>query len=150
MKYKIYLKSILVPLILGTLVGLITAKSMDYNTLIKPILSPPGIIFPIVWSILYILMGISYGILKENNLDSNCQKIYYTQLIVNLLWSIIFFSLKLRFMAFLWIILLDILVILMIRCFIKNNKVSGYLQILYLVWVLFATYLNLAIFILNR
>ena len=149
-KYKIYIKSILVPVILGTLVGFITAKSMDYSTLVKPVLAPPGILFPIVWSILYILMGVSYGILKTNKISLESKKIYYLQLGVNLLWSIIFFVFKLRFIAFLWIILLDILVILLFKYFYKDNKIAGYLQIPYVVWVLFATYLNLAIYLLNR
>ena len=150
MKYKVYLKSILMPLILGAIVGFITSKSMDYSTLVKPVLAPPSILFPIVWSILYILMGVSYGILKTNRISEESKKIYYLQLGVNLLWSIIFFTFKLRFIALLWIILLDILVILMIKYFYKDNKVAAYLQIPYLVWVLFATYLNLAIYLLNR
>ncbi len=150
MKYKVYLKSILIPLILGFIVGFITSKSMDYSTLVKPVLAPPSILFPIVWSILYILMGVSYGILKTNKLSEESKKIYYLQLGVNLLWSIIFFTFKLRFIALLWIILLDMLVILMIKYFYKNNKVAAYLQIPYIVWVLFATYLNLAIYLLNR
>ena len=150
MKYKVYLKSILMPLILGAIVGFITSKSMDYSTLVKPVLAPPSILFPIVWSILYILMGVSYGILKTNRISEESKKIYYLQLGVNLLWSIIFFTFKLRFIALLWIILLDILVILMIKYFYKDNKIAAYLQIPYLVWVLFATYLNLAIYLLNR
>ena len=91
MKYKVYLKSILMPLILGAIVGFITSKSMDYSTLVKPVLAPPSILFPIVWSILYILMGVSYGILKTNRISEESKKIYYLQLGVNLLWSIIFF-----------------------------------------------------------
>ena len=81
--------------------------------------------------------------------DSNIKGIYYIQLFVNLMWSIIFFILKWRFFAFIWIILLDILVILMIIKFYKKNKFSGLLQIPYLLWILFASYLNLAIYLLN-
>lgn len=73
-KFKIYLKSILLPLILGGIVGLIASKTMDYETLAKPPLSPPGIIFPIVWSILYTLMGISFAQLEINNLHDNDTK----------------------------------------------------------------------------
>ena len=68
-KFKIYAKSILIPVILGGLVGLIISNSIDYNSLQKPFLSPPSITFPIVWSILYILMGISYGILEVNSFN---------------------------------------------------------------------------------
>lgn len=149
-KYKTYIESILVPLIIGGIVGFIISKSIDYNSLIRPYLSPPSILFPIMWTILYILMGISYGIIKSNQLnDSKIKTIYYLQLFVNALWSILFFTLKWRFIAFLWILLLDVLVIIMIYRFCSKNKVSGLLQIPYLIWILFATYLNLAIYLLN-
>lgn len=149
-KYKVYIKSILVPVIIGAIVGFLISPSIDYNSFVKPFLSPPSILFPIIWTILYILMGISYGILKYKKVnDSKIKTIYYLQLFVNALWSILFFTLKWRFIAFLWILLLDILVIFMIYRFYKKNKVSGLLQIPYLVWVLFATYLNLAIYLLN-
>lgn len=148
---KIYIKSIAIPVIVGIVVGLITSRFMDYDMLEKPFLSPPGALFPIVWIILYILMGVSYGILKSNNLATEeVDSIYYLQLGVNALWSIIFFVLKWRLFAFIWIILLAILVITMIRRFYERNKVAGLLQIPYLVWVVFASYLNLAFYILNR
>ena len=96
-------------------------------------------------------MGISYGMLKNENLvDSKKKWIYYIQLLINALWSIIFFTLKARLFAFIWIILLDILVITMIIDFYKKKKVAGILQIPYLLWSLFATYLNLGIYLLNR
>lgn len=93
MKNKwIWIKNILIPVILGSVVGLIVSRFMDYNTLEKPFLSPPGFLFGIVWTILYILMGISYGILDKNNLiDNKVKSIYYLQLAVNLIWSILFF-----------------------------------------------------------
>ena len=106
-KFKIYLKSILLPLILGGIVGLIASKTMDYETLAKPPLSPPGIIFPIVWSILYTLMGISFAQLEINNLhDNDTKKVYYEQLIVNLSWPIFFFTFKWRLFSILIIIFL--------------------------------------------
>lgn len=150
-KFKIYAKSILIPVILGGIVGFIISNSIDYNSLQKPFLSPPSITFPIVWSILYILMGISYGILKVNSLiDSKTNLIYYSQLAVNLLWSIFFFLLKWRFFSFIWILLLLSLVIAMIINFYKKNKIAGLIQIPYLLWVAFATYLNLGIYLLNK
>lgn len=150
-KFKIYAKSILIPVIVGGIVGLVISGSIDYNNLQKPPLSPPSILFPIMWTILYILMGVSYGILKSKYLvDPDTKKIYYLQLFVNALWSIFFFTFKWRLFAFLWIILLDILVIVMIIRFLKNNKLAGVLQIPYLLWTLFASYLNLAIYLLNR
>lgn len=150
-KFKIYAKSILIPLIIGGLVGWIISGPMDYNELNQPPLAPPGFIFPIVWTILYILMGISYGILETKNLiDSEINSIYYWQLFVNALWSIIFFVLKWRFFAFLWIILLAVLVITMIIRFYEKDKTAGLLQIPYILWVLFATYLNFGTYLLNR
>lgn len=150
-KFKTYAKSILIPVILGGIVGLIISGAIDYNTLQKPPLAPPSVLFPIVWTILYILMGVSYGILKDKSLvNDKTQRIYYLQLFVNLLWPIAFFTLEWRLFAFIWIILLDILVFTMIMEFYKKNKVSGLLQIPYLIWLLFATYLNLAVYLLNR
>lgn len=149
-KFKIYFKTILIPVLIGGIVGILISGSMDYNYLEKPFLSPPSILFPIVWTILYILMGISYGILKEKKLiDPEIKLIYYLQLFVNAMWSIIFFIFKWRFFAFLWIILLDILVIIMINKFYNKDKLAGLLQIPYLIWILFATYLNLAFYLLN-
>ena len=150
-KFKIYAKSILIPVIVGGVVGLIISDSIDYNTLQKPFLSPPSILFPIVWTILYILMGISYGILQSNQLvDKKINTIYYLQLAVNALWSIFFFTLKWRLFAFLWIILLDVFVIIMIKKFYDKNKIAGLLQIPYIIWTLFATYLNLGVYLLNK
>ena len=150
-KFKIYAKSILIPVIIGGIVGFIISGSIDYNFLQKPFLAPPSILFPIMWTILYILMGVSYGILADKSLiDSKTNVIYYLQLIVNALWSIIFFTLKWRLLAFIWIILLDILVIVMIIKFYQKNKISGLLQIPYLLWSLFASYLNLFIYMLNK
>lgn len=150
-KFKIYLKSILIPVIVGTIVGFATSSFIDYNSLVKPPLAPPSILFPIVWSILYVLMGVSYGILESNSLvDSDINFIYYLQLFVNALWSIFFFILKWRFFAFLWILLLLVLVIIKIIRFYRKNKISGLLQIPYLLWAAFATYLNFAIWLLNR
>ena len=150
-KISTYIISILTPVILGSIVGFIILDFIDYDSLQQPFLAPPSIIFPIVWSILYILMGVSYGILKSNNLtDKKTDIIYYMQLGVNLLWSIIFFILKWRLFAFIWIILLAILILVMINEFYNKNKFAGLLQIPYLLWILFAGYLNITIYFLNK
>ena len=147
----IWIKNILIPLILGGLIGLIISKTMDYNELIKPPLSPPGYLFGIVWTILYILMGVSYSILDVKNLITTKEKnIYYLQLAVNLLWPIIFFTLKWRLFAGIWIVLLLVLIIYMIILFYKKNKIAAYLQIPYLLWTIFATYLSFGVYILNK
>lgn len=138
------------PLIIGGIIGILINSNIDYNNLIKPPLSPPSILFPIVWSILYLLMGISYFILKKKNNDNIIISfVYYTQLFVNFLWSIIFFNLEWRLFSIIWIIILDILVITMIYLFSKKDKLAAYLNIPYLIWILFATYLTIGIYILN-
>lgn len=150
-KIKIYIKAIAIPVIIGGIVGLIISSSIDYNSLEKPFLAPPSIAFPIVWTILYIVMGVSYGILKSKKLTNpKIDLIYYIQLGVNSLWSIFFFLLEWRLFAFIWIIILAILIIVMILKFYNKNKIAGLIQIPYLLWVLFASYLNIAIYILNK
>ena len=150
-KALIYIKSILVPLLIGGLVGFLTSGYIDYNNLIQPSFAPPSILFPIVWTILYTLMGVSYGILKSNSLtDDKINIIYYSQLFVNALWSFFFFVFQWRLFSFLWILLLICLVILMIIEFYKKNKIAGLLQIPYLLWISFASVLNLFVYLLNR
>lgn len=147
---KIYVKSIFIPVLLGGIVGFFISGSMDYKDLVKPPLAPPSILFPIVWTILYILMGISYGFLESKLLmDSRGKGIYYFQLFVNLLWPIFFFVLKWRLFSFFWIILLLFLILLMIIDFYRKDKISGILQVPYLLWTIFAAYLNVSIYLLN-
>ena len=150
-KFLTYFKSILVPLIVGGVIGFITSKYMNLDTLNKPFLTPPSIVFPIAWGILYVLMGISYGILKDKGLtDKKIDIVYYVQLVINALWSIFFFVFKWRLFAFIWILLLLASVITMTVEFYKKNKTSGLLQIPYILWIVFASYLNLALYLLNR
>ena len=150
-KIWIYIKSILVPVIIGGIVGFIISGSRDYTSLQKPFLAPPAILFPIVWTILYILMGVSYGRLKVKGLtDDKINFIYYIQLAINALWSIFFFTLKWRLFSFFWILILIVFVIWMIIEFYKKDKIAGLLQIPYLLWILFASYLNLSFYLLNR
>lgn len=149
--FKIYFKSILIPLLIGVIVGFLTSGDVAYNSLIQPWFAPPAILFPIVWTILYSLMGVSYGILKTNSLvDSDINLIYYFQLFVNALWSFIFFSFELRLLAFFWILFLVVLISMMIYKFYSKNKISGLLQIPYLLWIIFASFLNLSVYLLNR
>lgn len=145
--------SIIIPLFVGLISSLLSINSFsNFNLLNKPPLSPPGWLFPVVWTILYVLMGISsYLIYEENDVHSDCcLKIYLLSLFVNFLWTPVFFSLELRLFAFIIIVLLDLLVAYTIMCYYKVNKKAAYLQIPYLIWVLFATYLNLSIYLLNR
>ena len=133
--YKELIKYIAVPLVLGAIVGLITKnQSSNYDVIV------PGFVFPIVWSILYILMGISSYIVRD---DKELMNIYKVNLGINILWPIIFFSLKLRVLAFFWILILILVVGYMIYRFYNKNKISAYLLIPYILWLVFASVLNL-------
>lgn len=141
---------IFIPIILGTLVGLLLMNSYEfYQGLIKPPLAPPNWLFPIAWSILYLLMGISYYKIIDKTDDVIVRQIYRIQLFFNLVWPVIFFIFELLLLSSIWIVCLDVLVIIMIYMFYKIDSKSGLLQIPYLIWILFATYLNISIFILN-
>ena len=146
-----FIKSILIPVVLGGIVGIIISNFMDYDIINKPLLSPPDIVFQIIWTILYILMGISYGILKTNDLDDEkVNSVYFTQLLTNITWPIVFFAFKWRFIAIIWIIVLLILIIYMTAIFYKKNKLAGLLQIPYIIWTIFATYLTIGVYVLNK
>ena len=145
-KYKPYIIQILIALLVGGLAGLISNGSFNvYNEVIKPPLAPPPVVFPIVWSILYTLMGVSAGLVYKTS--GQIPFIYWLQLFVNFLWPIIFFNMEAYLFAFIWIVLLIVLVVLMILEFYRINKLSAYLQIPYLIWLLFASYLNFFIWL---
>ena len=138
------------PLLCGSVIGLIIGNFIDYPTLVKPPLSPQGWLFPVIWSILYLLMGISYYLYKENSKNNKkINIIYYVQLGLNLLWSVFFFILKWRLFTVYYTIIFTLIVIWLLILFYKNYKISCYLNIPYLIWLLFATYLTIGIFILN-
>lgn len=152
--------AVFIPLAVGGLSAFLTKDAMlVFDSINKPPLAPPGIVFPIAWSILYVLMGISSYIIY--NLDINKLNteqivlrkqtliIYVVQLIFNFFWSIIFFKFSMYKFAFVWLLILWIVVFLYIKTSFKLNKISSYLMIPYLVWMTFAGYLNLMIFILN-
>lgn len=152
--------AIAIPLLVGGLSAFLTKDAMMvFNTIKKPPLAPPGIAFPIAWTILYILMGIaSYLIynLDENKLISsqvvlkkNTLIIYVVQLIFNFFWSIIFFKFSMYKFAFVWLVALWILVFAFVKNAMKLNKTAACLMIPYLLWMTFAGYLNVMIVILN-
>lgn len=155
-KLKPYVISIAIALGVGALSALLTRENMDiYDRIITPPLAPPGILFPIVWTILYTLMGISSARIyikgKEEKIDvSSALNVYALQLAVNFFWSIIFFNMEAFLFAFIWLILLWVLIIIMIKRFYEIEPLSAWLQIPYFLWVTFAAYLNFAIYILNR
>lgn len=152
LNFKELFISILISLGTGILSSILTFKNMDlYSTIVLPPLAPPKILFPIVWSILYILMGVSaYGVYQSNSKDKSFALIVYAlQLAINFIWTLLFFNARLFWVSFLCLIILWILILAMIKSFKSINELSGYLQVPYILWVSFAGYLNLMIAILN-
>lgn len=150
----LYFINILIPLLVGGLSSILAGGMEAFENFNPPPLTPPDIVFPIVWSILYTLMGISMALVLSSDalpyVKSQSVKIYALQLFFNFFWSILFFRFQAYLLSFLWIVALWVLIILMIKQFYKASKPAAYLQIPYLVWVTFATYLTLATFILSR
>lgn len=139
---------IFLPLILA--IGI--SNFIDFNNfslLNKPPLSPPKFIFPIIWSILYLLMGISYFIIKYEKKEKKIQFLYYIHLFFNLIWPILFFNYKLYLISTLLILLLISLLINLMYEYSKIKKAIYYLNIPYLIWLIYAFYLSLGICILN-
>jgi tryptophan-rich sensory protein len=148
-KWKTYAAYIIVTLLGGILVALITMDGMEvYSALEKPMLTPPAWLFPVAWTILYVLMaiGASRYALKSKMISG----VYFLQLIVNYLWSVIFFGFNAYLFAFFWLLLLLVLVIVMTVQFYKVDKLAGLLQIPYILWLVFAGYLNIMVYLLNR
>lgn len=152
MNIKKLISYIVITLLVGSFFTLFIMDSFNiYNTMDKPFLSPNKIVFPIVWSVLYILMGISLYIVSESkylNKDKS-YLLYILQLLVNSVWPLFFFKFRLFFVSFLIVLLLIYLVIKLILEFYKINKLAAYLQIPYLLWLIFASYLSLGVFLLN-
>lgn len=169
-KFLTYVIAIALPLAVGILSALLTMNNMNiYEEIRTPPLSPPSILFPIVWTILYVLMGVSSGLIYHagalnNGLDSEYKKlnnnllqkqtenalfVYLISLMLNFVWSIIFFNLRKFLLAFVILLALLISIILTITKYYKISKTASFLQLPYLVWVTFAGYLNIAIYFLN-
>ncbi|MBQ4557837.1 MAG: tryptophan-rich sensory protein [Clostridia bacterium] len=149
--WKLLLFSLIVPLVVGGLSTLIIKDNLDiYSSINLPDFAPPSFLFGIVWTVLYVLMGVSFYLILNKSTKKN-EAVYYfiLQLFVNFLWPIVFFNFRLFWLAFALIVLLLYLIIMMIISFYKISKPSAILQIPYLIWTAFATVLNLAIAILN-
>ena len=154
-KIKPYVISVAIALAVGGLSALLTKNNMSvYNNIERPALAPPMVVFPIVWSILFILMGISSAMVwvnREKDPDTAfaALRVYGMQLIINFFWSIIFFNMQAYLFAFIWLVLLWIFILVMIAQFRKISPLAAYLQLPYLLWVTFAGYLTLMIYQLN-
>lgn len=154
-KIKTYGISIAIPLAVGGLSALITRNSMDiYDQINQPFLAPPSWLFPIVWTILFILMGVSVGLIYEaKNAKPEDKKkafiLYGVNLVLNFLWSIIFFNFGSFFIAFLLLMLLIFVILRMITAFNKISPAAAYLQVPYIIWCCFASYLTASIWLMN-
>lgn len=147
------LANLAVPLGVGVLSGALTAGARDvYAALQKPPLSPPGWLFPVVWTILYLLMGISaYRVWVSASPERRkALRVYAVQLLLNAVWPVVFFNLGAYPAAFFWLLLLLAAVAVMVRRFARVDAAAARLQIPYLLWLIFAGYLNLAVWLLSR
>lgn len=154
LKRRQLLICIAIPLAVGGVSAWLTRESMNsFAAFVKPPLSPPGWLFPVVWTLLFVLMGLaSYLVLmsaQPQQTINRALRLYGIQLGVNFFWSIFFFNLSLYLFSFLWLILLWLLILATIVRFYQISKTAGYLMVPYLLWVTFAGYLNLGIYLLN-
>ncbi len=151
--YKMLILFIGFALAAGFLGSLLGGNMSSFKTLKKPFFTPPSIAFPIIWTMLYILMGVSSYLICCNKTDKKFKKracfFYLIQLLVNTLWSLFFFRFGWYLFAFFWLLLLIALVIVMIIKFYKLKPLAAYLQIPYLLWLIIAGILNISIVILN-
>lgn len=143
-----------IPLVVGGAAGLLTMNSMEaFEALNQPPLSPPGWLFPVIWTVLYVLMGIASYLVSVSDAPheekARALWTYGIQLAFNFLWPIAFFNLKWYLFAFLWLVILWILILITALRFGRIRKPAGYLLVPYLLWVAFAGYLNLGIYLLN-
>lgn len=150
--WKAFLFNLFVPLAVGGAAAWLTMDSMSvYETLRQPPLSPPGWVFPVVWTVLYILMGIAaYLVWRRDSTGRNGALFFYgLQLAFNFVWPLLFFNAQNYALAFLWLIVLWILVLVTTVRFFKETKAAGWLMIPYLLWTAFAAYLNAGVWLLN-
>lgn len=145
---------LLFPLIAGGISGFLTRNGMEtFTYLNKPPLSPPGIVFPIVWTVLYLMMGLaSWLVLTSGERPEQIRQalfFYVAQLIVNVLWPVFFFSLGWYLFSFFWLLLLFVLILVVIWLFSDLSQTAAWLMVPYLIWTVFAGYLNLGVYLLN-
>ena len=150
--------NIALPIGVGTLSGFLTMGGMkEFASLNQPPLSPPGWVFPVVWTILYALMGFATYLVWNSGhrmtesfmTRESALQVYGVQLVVNFFWSIFFFGFDLYLFSFFWLVLLWGLIILNIIFYGKIRPLAGWLLVPYLLWVTFAGYLNFGVFLLN-
>lgn len=150
--WLVYLVSVGIALAVGALAALLTAEGMRaYATINKPPLSPPAVVFPLVWTALFVLMGVSAArvYLAGGHAAGEALRVYALQLFLNFGWTVLYFGFGLYLAAFVWLLILEAVIVVMLASFYAVDRPAGLLQIPYAVWVAFAGYLNLATYLLN-
>lgn len=155
MKKPDYLRWIALTETAGILSGILSREgtSVYEQTALKPALTPPGIVFPIVWTILYALMGISaarVAAAPDSRARNGGLNLFVVQLVMNFFWSLIFFNAQAYGVALIWLLVMWLLIIGMIVQFFRVDRTAALLQIPYLLWVTFAAYLNYGVWMLNK
>ena len=151
-KIRSYVFFSAVALLTGGVAGWLIRDSFEsFEQINKPVFTPPAIVFPIIWSILYLLMGIGAARVAQNQSPQreNALTLFAAQLVINFFWPILFFRLNAYTLGAIWIVLLFILVTAMTWIFAQIDRIAGWLQLPYLLWLIFAGILNVAILILN-
>lgn len=132
---------VVITFLVPSLIAIISRDSFSiYNKLVKPSFSPPVYVFPIVWNILYILMAISFILIKES--ENSKASLYYVQLILNSIWTLIFFKYRLYFLALIDLLIFLFIVLYMTYKFYEEDKRTLYLLLPYIAWTVYASYLN--------
>lgn len=152
-KLKTLLWSLILTFALAAAGGVVTYLGMSgFRTAQQPPLSPPAFLFPIVWTLLFAVMAFGAAVIydSENKNSPKALFVYALQLTMNFWWCVLFFGFRLYLTSFIWLVLLWTAVLIMIILFTRINKLAGLLQILYLLWLTFAAYLNLGVWLLNR
>ena len=149
-KHKSLILNIALPLAVGLVSGLLTMGAMeDFAALNQPPLSPPGWLFPVVWTVLYTLMGVSSWRIRNRDLQAPPLTVYSISLVFNFFWSIFFFVCQMWLFALIWLLVLWILILIYTVGYFRIDRVAGWLQVPYAVWCAFAIYLNFGIVLLN-
>ena len=146
--------ALLIPLLTGVFSAFLTASDMDlYETMNRPALAPPGWLFPIAWTVLYILMGLASYIVLTSSEDQDKKRraltVYAAQLIMNFFWCTIFFTYRLYLVSFIWLLMMWILVIICAVMFFRIRRKAGLMMLPLALWTTFAAYLNLATYIMS-
>ena len=153
LKWKSFLYSFLITFLFAALGGIVTYIGIPrFEGAVQPPLSPPAYLFPIVWSVLFLLMSIGAAIIYDSDNEDSPKAlfIYTVQLTLNFWWCVLFFGFRLYFVSFIWLLILLLTVFIMTVLFYRVNKAAGLLQIFYIIWLMFAAYLNFGIWFLNR